>query len=47
LWSKTGAVFVPMGLGAAIYFGIAVWLRIPYVKEILATLPFRMKQPKA
>lgn len=47
LWPKTGAVFVPMGLGAAIYFGMAVWLRIPYVKEILAMLPLGSKPPKA
>jgi TRAP-type C4-dicarboxylate transport system permease small subunit len=41
---KLGAVFVPMGLGTAIYFGIAMWLRVPYVKEIFATLPFARRR---
>ena len=33
---KIGAVFAPMALGAAVYFGMATWLKIPYVKEIFA-----------
>jgi putative peptidoglycan lipid II flippase len=43
---KLGAVFVPMGLGTAIYFGIAMWLRVPYVKEIFATLPIISRRLK-
>jgi putative peptidoglycan lipid II flippase len=43
---KLGAVFVPMGIGTAIYFGIAMWLRVPYVKEILAFLPIGSKGSK-
>lgn len=38
---KIGAVFVPMALGAAAYFALAAWLKVPYVKEIFALMPKR------
>jgi putative peptidoglycan lipid II flippase len=36
---KLGAVFVPMSLAAAIYFGGAWWLHIPYADDMIGLLP--------
>jgi peptidoglycan biosynthesis protein MviN/MurJ (putative lipid II flippase) len=44
LWARVGEVFVPIILGTAIYFAIAAALRVPYVKELFAMLPFKPKR---
>jgi putative peptidoglycan lipid II flippase len=41
LWTRVGEVFVPIILGTGIYFAIAAALRVPYVKELFAMLPFK------
>jgi peptidoglycan biosynthesis protein MviN/MurJ (putative lipid II flippase) len=36
---KLGGVFVPMAIGCGVCFGLALALRVPYVKDIFAMLP--------
>jgi putative peptidoglycan lipid II flippase len=41
VWTRIGEVFVPLALGSAAYLGLAVVLRVPYVKEMFAALPLK------
>jgi putative peptidoglycan lipid II flippase len=45
--SKLGGVFVPMAIGCGICFGVALMLRVPYVHDILAMLPMRLRGGKS
>jgi putative peptidoglycan lipid II flippase len=44
--ARLGGVFVPMAIGCAICFALALLLRVPYVKEIFALLPTKIRRPK-
>jgi putative peptidoglycan lipid II flippase len=35
-WLKMGAVFVPMAASAGAYFAIGWWLKIPFIREVMA-----------
>jgi putative peptidoglycan lipid II flippase len=41
LMARLGGVFVPMAGAAAVYFGLSLWLKIPFVHDLLAMLPRR------
>jgi putative peptidoglycan lipid II flippase len=41
---KLGGVFVPMGIGCGLCFGLALLLGVSYVKDIFAMLPGRVKR---
>ena len=42
LEARLGAVFVPMGLASAVYFGLGIWLRVPFVKDLIAMVRGRL-----
>ena len=45
--ARLGGVFVPMAVGCGICFGLALALRVPYVKDILTLLTARFRGARA
>jgi len=45
--ARLGGVFVPMAVGCGLCFGLALALRVPYVKDILTLLTARFRGAKA
>jgi putative peptidoglycan lipid II flippase len=45
LWLRIGEVFLPLLLGTTVYVALAWWMRVPYVKDLLALVP-RGKKPR-
>ena len=45
--ARLGGVFVPMTIGCALCFGLALMLRVPYVKDIFALLPGKLRRRAA
>lgn len=45
--ARLGGVFVPMIIGCGLCFALALALRVPYVKDILAILPMKLGQAKS
>jgi putative peptidoglycan lipid II flippase len=44
LWMRLGEVFVPMVLGAVVYFGLAWWLKVPAAREMVGLVLARWKR---
>ena len=44
LWLKLGEVFGPMLAASLVYFGLALWLRVPAAREVLQLVAGRIKQ---
>jgi putative peptidoglycan lipid II flippase len=44
--TRLGGVFVPMTIGCGLCFGLALLLRVPYVKDIFALLPAKFRRAK-
>jgi putative peptidoglycan lipid II flippase len=44
---KIGQVFVPAMMAGALYWGIALWVRVPAAKEILALISARLRKTKS
>ena len=42
LGTRLGAVFVPMCLASAVYLGLGIWLRVPFVKDLMAMVRGRL-----
>ena len=47
LWPRVVAVFLPMTVATAVYFGIATALHVPAAKEVVALARGRFRRKKA
>jgi peptidoglycan biosynthesis protein MviN/MurJ (putative lipid II flippase) len=45
LTQRLGAVFVPMILATAVYYGLALWLKLPQARELAGLVRSRVKRP--
>ena len=40
--TRVGEVFVPMAAASAVYLGLGLWLRVPFVKDLVALVRIRI-----
>lgn len=43
---RLGGVFIPMAVGCGVCFGLALLMRVPYVHDIFAMLPIKLRRAK-
>jgi putative peptidoglycan lipid II flippase len=43
---RLGGVFIPMAIGCGVCFGLALLMRVPYVHDIFAMLPMKLRRAK-
>jgi putative peptidoglycan lipid II flippase len=44
LWTRIGEVFLPMTAASLIYFGLAWWLKVPFLKDLGNMVPGRLRR---
>jgi putative peptidoglycan lipid II flippase len=44
IWTRIGEVFVPMTVASLIYFGLAWWLKVPFLKDLGNIVPGRLRR---
>jgi hypothetical protein len=44
IWTRIGEVFVPMTVASLIYFGLAWWLKVPFLKDLGNMVPGRLRR---
>lgn len=42
LWAKLGEVFIPMTVASLVYFGLAIWLKIPTAQDFVGLVSKRL-----